>query len=327
MKKRINFKYLVLFLSLVLMLFYACKQNPEVEENTKKKKKHKNNITEEVPKDVQLSSIKIALVDSSNQVGEFKDVQNFNAEKRGPYEATEDAETAYISLKVELKAENSGDITISATNTNAFEGAVSLQKGSGNDFTTERKIILSKGINTLDVKVLSRTTEIEDIYKVNILYAGGPSEPGSYSPENAPIPGIYCPTQRKEAPGETKELIWIICIGGNCPNCTSPLMEAGKTGKLASDYLDRGLRVVAMQHRTRQFNPAAALEKWRTSRLRFNMYTAENNCLYEYCKNDTGVPKFHWIKDGIQISNRRYGNTEKELVEQFLAGTIKPNDE
>jgi len=266
----------------------------------------------ELPKEVQVSSIRLALIDKNNKQGEFKDLEGFKPDGKGPYNASEYAETAYITLKVEIKKPNVENFVVYAKNTNTYSNAIVLERGSGVDsnfFVTESNLPLAKGKNSIDIVVRSSNSQKQGKYRLVVNYEGGPdfSDPNGASPKKL-IPGIYCPAIRKASADNPQDrgepYVWLGCIAGRCGYCSLLLKGAGTKGEdLAQKFKDKGLRVVMLEdEETGLSDLNLALKKWKDSGRGYNMYTSKNNCLYPLCKNGNGgIPRACYIKDGQKV--------------------------
>lgn len=294
----------------------------------------------DVPSEVQINSLEVALIDKENKPKEFEKVQNFSVGKSGPYEAKDKAETAYIALRVNAEKPQVGDFDISVINLNTYGSEVAFRRGTGTQvaFQNARKNIpLAKGRNNLDITIKSYDKKIKGTYRVVVEYEGGPdfSDPKGVVPK-ALIDGIYCPAWRK---GDDEKFLWIICIAGNCGYCPLPLNGAGPcyfdvykkkvrkndkgedTGEnLAQKFKDKGLRVVALEDGgSGLYNPRGAREKWNTSGRGYNMYTSKNNCFYEFCKPGEAVPQVYFFKEGNKAGERKGGDKEyAPFIKEFF---------
>lgn len=210
--KQIRKYFLITSSLLAFGILFSCK-NP-----------NKNNVTEnDVPKyganEATLEAIEVALVGEKKgkpKVEEFKLLEGFDSGKYGPY-TMEAAKTAYIEVKMKVGKASGGDFAIEAVNKTTYVAPVTFQRKAGdkNGYFKQNRITLSKGTNTIEVKVKSPDGSKEVMYTINVQYVGGP-DPTTVADvkDRNIIPGIYCPTQRKPLDGEKPEYVWLMCVAG-----------------------------------------------------------------------------------------------------------------
>lgn len=204
-------KYFLITISLLAFgILFSCKKpNNNVPET---KKKYGVN-------EAKLEAIEVALVGEKKgkpKVEEFKLLEGFNSEKLGPY-TMEEAKTAYIEIKMKVGEATSGDFSIEAVNKTTYVAPISFKRKDGdqNGYFKQNRIALSKGANTIEVKVKSPDGSKEVTYTIMVQYGGGP-DPTTIADvkDRNIIPGIYCPTQRKPLDGEKPEYVWLMCVAG-----------------------------------------------------------------------------------------------------------------
>ena len=169
--------------------------------------------------EVKLEPIEVALVDQKKGnplVKEFKLLEGFDSGKYGPY-TMEAAKTAYIEVKMKVGKASTGNFTIEAVNKTTYLPPVQFQRKTGdqNGYFKQNRITLSKGDNTIEVKLKDSDKGKEFVYTIMVQYGGGPDPTTVAKVEDRKIiPGIYCPTQRKPLDGEKPEFVWLMCIAG-----------------------------------------------------------------------------------------------------------------
>ena len=171
-----------------------------------------------IPAEARLESIEVAIVAEKKgkaKVEEFKPLEGFNGEESGPY-AMEEAKTAYIELNVKVAKPSSGEFTIQAVNKTTYIAPVAFSRKSGDQegYFKKNRIVLSKGLNVIEVKVKSPDGSKEGIYTIVVQYGGGPDPSTLEMKDRNIIPGIYCPTQRKHLDGEKPDYVLLMAIAG-----------------------------------------------------------------------------------------------------------------
>ncbi len=277
---------------------------------------------------LKASSIQLAYINERGRTEEFNNVQNFEPNKTGPYNASENAKTAYVALKVEIDKEDNGDCIVSVTNTNTYESPIRLFNRGTDFFTSKQNVVLAKGSNKIDINIRSRDGSSKT-YSIIVNYEGGPGEESTKI-----IPGIYCPTMRKlsqeeKDAGAKDESLWLIFIAGWDPNSPRMLNRAGKIdagqkgSNIAQRYANQGLRVVAIDVEGSDLN--GSLKKWKNSGKGYLMYSNEQNCLLKFFGDTTqsggqqnGVPQGSLVKEGKEICQSIEGEPERLDYEACL---------
>jgi len=289
-----------------------------------------------VKKELQVTSIKFAEFNVEGKVvpEDFKEVANFSKDKAGPYDLGK-PKTAHLSVKVEIEEPDEDDFSIIVENKNTYLQPVRLirQEGGKDDdrFTSKNHILLSKGKNTIAIKIKHpEGKEIE--YRFIAEYDGGPViDDGKIVKKGSLIPGIYCPAQRKNSKEDTgpEELLMPIFIAGWCTACPTALTQVGKTGNVAKRYASQGLRVVSIDADGTQ--PEGSYLKWvkDVGKENYPMYSKENNCLIGFFgeQKENSVDKFFphlpCIKAGEKISEKL--STGDGTYEEYVLRVFKLN--
>lgn len=193
-----------------------------------------------IPYDVMAKSVHVALLDKDNKKKEYLPVKDFNETVSGPYAAAQNAETAYVYLKIEMEEQTGQgkDFSIYLQNISAWipyindssktksenekakneKQIFTLRRGKDTDskfFLSRNPIPLSIGENILAVTIIppDGNEENKGTYFITVNYDGGPGAE-FVKKNNAPIPGIYCAAQRKTYKNEKKEFLWMIVVQG-----------------------------------------------------------------------------------------------------------------
>ena len=309
--KQIRKCFLVTISLLAFGILFSCK-NQNKNDVPETKKKYGAN-------EAKLEAIEVALVDEKKgkpKVEEFKLLEGFNSEKYGPY-TMEEAKTAYIEVKMKVGEASDGDFTIEAVNKTTYIPPVQFQRKTGdqNGYFKQERITLSKGPNTIEIKVKSPDKSKEVVYTINVQYGGGPDFSTAELKDRNIIPGIYCPTQRKPLDGEKPEYVWLICIAGWCGACPDALKLAGTTGNLAEKYKAQGLRTIAVDRDGSQI--AQSVEKWKAAGANYPLYTVNYCSFAEFYKGLDSYPTHYLIKDFTLLKEFKTGITEPEIKSQF----------
>jgi len=169
----------------------------------------------DVPNELKLDAIEFSTViekDGRPKGKPYKLVNNFESGKRGPY-TIDEAQTAYIDIKVKAAKPSSGDISVELTNTTTYISPVTLSRNASNEnYFNPKRVALSKGYNIIEIKV--EASGKDTTYEVVVYYAGGPDPNTLPMQKRKIIPGVYCPIQRKELEGEVEDKVWLILIAG-----------------------------------------------------------------------------------------------------------------
>lgn len=295
------------FLCLAGLAFFAlcaagCPSKPKQVNTTPNPKPNPKPEEQYVPAEVRLKSIQTAVVNEKFKPESFADVKGFKPTKPGPYEAAEEAKTAYVMFKMQIeKPEGGADFSVSAYNTNTYFVETKFDRGTLPEtkefFIKDKKFPLSKGINNFKIKVKSPDGTVEGEYTVTVNYAGGVDETAKII-----IPGVYCPAQRKPSEGEIEEdLVWMICIAGYCGYCPAPMEAAGKREKIAATYKEKGLRVVCIS--IHEPTHALALQKWKElSDYKYPIYDLDHNIFNKNFPGG-GVPYDCCFRDGKKVAD------------------------
>lgn len=174
-----------------------------------------NDNVEEIVK-----AIDVALLTAKKKGGRYKykeyvPLDNFKTDNQGPY-ATEDAQTAYIAIRLKAEKSISGDYKFEFTNKNTYIKYNNFERGSGEneDYLFLKDIALSKGYNTLEIEIKSKKGNSKGKYTIIINYSGGPNLDELALKDRKILPGVYCPAQRKHLDGESPDYVWVMCIAG-----------------------------------------------------------------------------------------------------------------
>lgn len=266
----------------------------------------------EVETAVQINFIEVALIGKDAKAKEYKKLADFAADKAGPY-SVEDAETAYLKLRVNADQPDEGDFKVSVKNNSAFVDTMYFSRDSGDKSnfvsTAGKNIVLAKGENVIDVNIETTDKKHRGLYRFTVKYLGGPdfSDPDGPEPSDL-IPGIYCPAQGKNEP-----FLWVSVIGGRCSNCPAHLAaigpngynqswEKGKGGNFARKFKNKGFRALVFEHKTQFTDAKECVNKWNGSGRGYNMYTPEHNYFYELVR-EGGVPQGFLIKKGKKVED------------------------
>jgi len=306
--KKIRKCFLIPISLLAFGFLFSCKNQSE--NNVPDKKKPSVTSTE-------LEAIEVAIVGEKKGkpvVADFKLLEGFSSEKYGPY-TMEEAKTAYIEIKMKVGEPSSGDFAIEAVNKTTYIPPVSFQRKAEdqNGYFKQNRITLSKGANTIEIKVKSPDGSKEGVYTIIVQYGGGP-DPNTIAEleQRKIIPGIYCPTQRKPLDGEKSECVWLICVAGWCGACPDSLKLAGSGGaNLTDKYKDKGLRVVAVDRDGSQINET--VKKWKAAGANYPLYTVNYCSFAQFYKDLDSYPTSYFIKN-LTLLKEIKGNCSEEDV-------------
>lgn len=184
---------------------------------TRKEAPEKDDIFQQA----QVEAIEVALLPAKKKGGrytyeDYVALGNFVSEKPGPYKA-QDALTAYVAVRVKKeKPESGNDYDISLENKSTYLPSKKLVRGKGNEasYLELKEVVLAKGYNTLEITVKSPDGSQVGVYTVTVEYDGGPELLELPLAKRKMLPGVYCPAQRRHAPGETPDYVWFIGIAG-----------------------------------------------------------------------------------------------------------------
>lgn len=311
MYKQIKKCFLVAISLLAFGILFSCKNQNKNDAPGKKQP----GVTE-----TELETIEVALVSEKKGkpvIAEFKSLEGFNSGKYGPY-TMEEAKTAYIELKMKVGKPSTGDFTIEAVNKTTYIPPVSFSRKTGDQdgYFKQNRITLSKGSNTIEVKVTSPDGSKEGVYTIIVQYGGGPDPSAIEMEKRNIIPGIYCPTQRKPLDGENIEYVWLICIAGWCGACPESLNLAGSGGgDVANKYKNNGLRVVAVDRDGSQ--TAESVKKWKTAGANYPLYTRDYCSFASFYKGLDTYPTSYFIKD-LTLLKEIKGNFDEEAVKSVF---------